>query len=139
MRQAPEPEKLPNETTLEDVNQLGLWAALGSLGYVFRVVYGMAMIGHPLFQRPSKKQLISSKKARTRYRIRAHLYPPLVALSKRLKAVRFPPGTLTASLACARLRRILQFLSASSIIKFEKIHVAGSYRLSSARRTEISG
>jgi len=44
MSQAPEPEKLHHETTLEDVKQLGLWAALGSLGYVFWVVGGMEMI-----------------------------------------------------------------------------------------------
>ena len=44
MSQAPEPEKHHNETTLDDVKQLGLWAALGSLGYVFWIVGGMEMI-----------------------------------------------------------------------------------------------
>ncbi len=44
MSQEPEPEKHHNETTLDDVKQLGLWAALGSLGYVFWIVGGMEMI-----------------------------------------------------------------------------------------------
>ncbi len=33
-----------NESTLTDVEQLGIWAAIGSLGYVFWVVGGMEMI-----------------------------------------------------------------------------------------------
>lgn len=33
-----------NETTLADVKQLGMWAAIGSLSYVFWVVGGMEMI-----------------------------------------------------------------------------------------------
>jgi MFS family permease len=44
MSQEPDPEKKHDETTLDDVKQLGLWAALGSLGYVFWVVGGMEMI-----------------------------------------------------------------------------------------------
>ncbi len=44
MSQAPDPEKKHHETTLDDVKQLGLWAALGSLGYVFWIVGGMEMI-----------------------------------------------------------------------------------------------
>lgn len=44
MSQAPDPEQSHHETTLEDVKQLGLWAALGSLGYVFWIVGGMEMI-----------------------------------------------------------------------------------------------
>jgi len=45
MSQPPEPEeKQYHESTLDDVKQLGLWAALGSLGYVFWVVGGMEMI-----------------------------------------------------------------------------------------------
>ena len=44
MSRAPDPEPIHNETTLDDVKQLGLWAALGSLGYVFWVVGGMEMI-----------------------------------------------------------------------------------------------
>ncbi len=39
-----DPEEGRNETTLDDVKQLGLFAALGSLGYVFWVVGGMEMI-----------------------------------------------------------------------------------------------
>src|ERR1043166_1664798 len=34
----------PEETTLADVKQLGLWAAIASLSYVFWVVGGMEMI-----------------------------------------------------------------------------------------------
>jgi proton-dependent oligopeptide transporter, POT family len=34
----------PDSTTLDDVRQLGLWAAIGSLSYVFWVVGGMEMI-----------------------------------------------------------------------------------------------
>ncbi len=34
----------PNESTLSDVKQLGLWAAIGSLSYVFWVVGGMEMV-----------------------------------------------------------------------------------------------
>ena len=34
----------PDETTLTDVKQLGLWAAIGSLSYVFWVVGGMEMV-----------------------------------------------------------------------------------------------
>ena len=34
----------PDETTLDDVKQLGLWAAIASLGYVFWVCGGMEMI-----------------------------------------------------------------------------------------------
>src|SRR5216684_7504505 len=33
-----------HETTLADVKQLGLWAAIGSLSYVFWVVGGMEMV-----------------------------------------------------------------------------------------------
>jgi POT family proton-dependent oligopeptide transporter len=44
MSQAPDPDKQRHETTLDDVKQLGLWAALGSLGYVFWIVGGMEMI-----------------------------------------------------------------------------------------------
>src|SRR5262245_66641592 len=33
-----------NETTLADVKQLGLWAAIASLSYVFWVVGGMEMV-----------------------------------------------------------------------------------------------
>ncbi|MEO0018993.1 MAG: hypothetical protein RLZZ522_2276, partial [Verrucomicrobiota bacterium] len=44
MSQASEPKKPHDENTLADVRQLGLWAALGSLGYVFWVVGGMEMI-----------------------------------------------------------------------------------------------
>ena len=44
MSQTPAPEKKHVETTLDDVKQLGLWAALGSLGYVFWIVGGMEMI-----------------------------------------------------------------------------------------------
>lgn len=40
----PDPEETHYETTLDDVKQLGLWAALGSLGYVFWVVGGMELI-----------------------------------------------------------------------------------------------
>ena len=34
----------PEETTLADVKQFGLWAAIASLSYVFWVVGGMEMI-----------------------------------------------------------------------------------------------
>src|SRR5437899_8158123 len=34
----------PNETTLSDVKQLGLWAALASLSYVFWIVGAMEMV-----------------------------------------------------------------------------------------------
>jgi MFS family permease len=44
MSQKPEPEETHHETTLDDVKQLGLWAAFGSLGYVFWVVGGMELI-----------------------------------------------------------------------------------------------
>ena len=40
----PPPGPAHDETTLSDVKQLGLWAAIGSLGYVFWVVGGMEMI-----------------------------------------------------------------------------------------------
>ncbi len=40
----PEPEEAHHETTLDDFKQLGLCAALGSLGYVFWVVGGMELI-----------------------------------------------------------------------------------------------
>ena len=33
-----------SETTLADVKQLGLWAAIASLSYVFWVVGGMEMV-----------------------------------------------------------------------------------------------
>ena len=39
-----EPDKSSSETTLADVKQLGLWAAIGSLSYVFWVVGGMEMV-----------------------------------------------------------------------------------------------
>ena len=39
-----EAEKSSNETTLLDVKQLGLWAAIGSLSYVFWIAGGMEMI-----------------------------------------------------------------------------------------------
>ncbi len=41
---APPSAPTPDETTLDDVKQLGMWAAIGSLGYVFWVVGGMEMI-----------------------------------------------------------------------------------------------
>jgi proton-dependent oligopeptide transporter, POT family len=44
MSQPPVPEDNHDETSFGDVKQLGLWAALGSLGYVFWVVGGMEMI-----------------------------------------------------------------------------------------------
>ncbi len=45
MNQEPDdPGQKHDESTLDDVKQLGLWAALGSLGYVFWVVGGMEMI-----------------------------------------------------------------------------------------------
>ena len=44
MSQAPDPETSHHETTLGDVKQLGLWAALGSLSYVFWICGGMEMI-----------------------------------------------------------------------------------------------
>src|SRR5678815_145337 len=34
----------PNESTLADVKQFGLWSAIASLGYVFWVVGGMEMV-----------------------------------------------------------------------------------------------
>lgn len=40
----PENNRKHSETTLKDVKQLGTWAAIGSLGYVFWVVGGMEMI-----------------------------------------------------------------------------------------------
>ncbi|MEI7940187.1 MAG: MFS transporter [Verrucomicrobiota bacterium] len=40
----PPPGPPHDETTLSDVKQLGLWAAIGSLSYVFWVVGGMEMI-----------------------------------------------------------------------------------------------
>jgi MFS family permease len=42
--QTPEPAQTHSATTFDDVKQLGLWAALGSLGYVFWIVGGMEMI-----------------------------------------------------------------------------------------------
>ncbi len=42
MTNAPEPPR--DETTLADVKQLGLWAALASLSYVFWIVGGMEMV-----------------------------------------------------------------------------------------------
>jgi proton-dependent oligopeptide transporter, POT family len=46
MSQQPNPPPGPssNETTLADVKQLGLWASIASLSYVFWVVGGMEMI-----------------------------------------------------------------------------------------------
>jgi proton-dependent oligopeptide transporter, POT family len=46
MSQQTKPPAAPahDETTLSDVKQLGLWAAIGSLSYVFWVVGGMEMI-----------------------------------------------------------------------------------------------
>lgn len=44
MSDKPDPAKKPGETTLADVKQLGLWASIASLGYVFWVVGGMEMI-----------------------------------------------------------------------------------------------
>jgi len=44
MSHAPEPEKTHHESSLDDFQQLGLWTALGSLGYVFWIVGGMEMI-----------------------------------------------------------------------------------------------
>ena len=44
MSDQPDPGKKHSETTLNDVKQLGIWAAIGSLGYVFWVVGGMEMI-----------------------------------------------------------------------------------------------
>ena len=40
----PPPAPSTDETTLADVEQLGLWAAIGSLSYVFWVVGGMEMV-----------------------------------------------------------------------------------------------
>ena len=34
----------PSETTLADVKQLGLWASLASLSYVFWIVGGMEIV-----------------------------------------------------------------------------------------------
>jgi hypothetical protein len=43
------------ETTLADVKQLGLWAAIASLGYVFWVVGGMEMVERArLLRRPRR-------------------------------------------------------------------------------------
>jgi len=39
-----EPEQKQNETSLSDFKQLGTWAAIGSLGYVFWIVGGMEMV-----------------------------------------------------------------------------------------------
>lgn len=39
-----DPEEKHDESTLDDVKQLGLWAALASLSYVFWIVGGMEMI-----------------------------------------------------------------------------------------------
>ena len=44
MSQAPDPESQHHESSLDDFKQLGLWAALGSLSYVFWIVGGMEMI-----------------------------------------------------------------------------------------------
>jgi proton-dependent oligopeptide transporter, POT family len=41
---APPPARPPDETTLADVKQLGLWAAIASLSYVFWVCGGMEMV-----------------------------------------------------------------------------------------------
>ena len=43
-QQATTPAPPPNETTLSDVKQLGLWAAIASLSYVFWIVGGMEMV-----------------------------------------------------------------------------------------------
>ncbi len=39
-----DPDNKPSETSLGDFKQLGTWAAIGSLSYVFWVVGGMEMI-----------------------------------------------------------------------------------------------
>lgn len=44
MSDSDQARKTSDESTLEDVRQLGFWAALGSLGYVFWVVGGMEMV-----------------------------------------------------------------------------------------------
>jgi len=44
MSNEPDPENKQSETTLEDVKQLGLWASIASLSYVFWIVGGMEMI-----------------------------------------------------------------------------------------------
>jgi MFS family permease len=44
MSHASDPQNQHEETTLDDVKQLGLWAALGSLSYVFWVVGAMEMV-----------------------------------------------------------------------------------------------
>lgn len=44
MSQEPDSESKQSETTLRDVRQLGLWASLASLGYVFWIVGGMEMV-----------------------------------------------------------------------------------------------
>jgi MFS family permease len=44
MNQEPESESKHSETTLRDVRQLGLWASLASLSYVFWIVGGMEMV-----------------------------------------------------------------------------------------------
>jgi len=43
-RAAVQPSAVDNETTLADVEQLGLWAAIASLSYVFWIVGGMEMV-----------------------------------------------------------------------------------------------
>jgi MFS family permease len=40
----PEPNQTHSESTLADVKQLGFWAAIGSLSYVFWIVGGMEMV-----------------------------------------------------------------------------------------------
>lgn len=44
MRKKPEASDKKNETTLSDVKQLGLWASVASLSYVFWIVGGMEMV-----------------------------------------------------------------------------------------------
>src|SRR5512136_2248614 len=41
---APPPTRPPDETTLADVKQLGLWAAIASLSYVFWICGAMEMV-----------------------------------------------------------------------------------------------
>ena len=43
-QQTAQPTPPPNETTLSDVRQLGLWAAIASLSYVFWVCGAMEMV-----------------------------------------------------------------------------------------------
>lgn len=38
------PQPPTDDTTLHDVKQLGMWSAIGSLGYIFWVVGGMEMV-----------------------------------------------------------------------------------------------